>query len=348
MRNFGEFVGAVQTNCHISDARHAGDLTLCAYLLKMREFFRWENDLPLTHGLPHDDVGAWLHERERLWGSLEEQAFVPLPLELGPHDPFDSAAVNRELVPHEYVYSAGYGRLNKPHFFLGRLVRHEKHGPFTVYVSSCEYARDLEAPPAMLQGKTIFVRQESVRRWLWEKYEEDRGPRRNPALQAAFAAYGFELDHDAALARMTEHETGTMILHEVGEGMAGELLGPAWEEMLAALPRSRAEIVARAARDLLADCLSTLPALVDRADTPALHFYFANFSGMRRHLFPELARSYRAWTAGQPLTEMRALAESGAARWLEFARALLRAHLRGGSAAMEALADAENKRDKCA
>jgi hypothetical protein len=346
MRNFGEFVGAVQTNCHISDARHAGDLTLCTYLLKMREFFRWENELPLTRGLPHGDVGTWLHEREQLWGALEQMAFVPLPLEQGPHDPFDSAAVNRELLPHQCVYSAGYGRLNKPLFFLGRLVRHEQRGPFTVFVSSCEYARDLEAPPAMLQGKTIFVRQESVRRWLWEKFEEDRGPRGNAALQAAFSAHGFDRDHDAALTRMTDHETETMILHEIGEGMAGELLGPAWEEMLVALPRSRTEIVARATRDLLADCLSTLPVLIERADAAALHFYFANFGGMRRHLFPEVFRSYRAWATGQSLAEMRAVTAAGAGHWLELARGLLQTHRSGGPVAMEALTDADLDRRK--
>jgi hypothetical protein len=40
-------VQAVQTNCHIADARHAADLTLCTYLLQMREFYRWEQGLPL-------------------------------------------------------------------------------------------------------------------------------------------------------------------------------------------------------------------------------------------------------------------------------------------------------------
>ena len=31
-------VDAVQTNCHIADARGAADLSLCIYLLQMREF----------------------------------------------------------------------------------------------------------------------------------------------------------------------------------------------------------------------------------------------------------------------------------------------------------------------
>ena len=32
---------AVQTNCHIADARHAQDLSLCTFLLQIREFHRW-------------------------------------------------------------------------------------------------------------------------------------------------------------------------------------------------------------------------------------------------------------------------------------------------------------------
>ena len=35
-------VQAVQTNCDIADARHARDVSLCTYLLGMREFYRWE------------------------------------------------------------------------------------------------------------------------------------------------------------------------------------------------------------------------------------------------------------------------------------------------------------------
>lgn len=46
MRNFHELVETVQKNCHIADANHARNLTMCTYLLEMREFFRWENELP--------------------------------------------------------------------------------------------------------------------------------------------------------------------------------------------------------------------------------------------------------------------------------------------------------------
>jgi Family of unknown function (DUF6866) C-terminal domain/Family of unknown function (DUF6866) N-terminal domain len=356
MLNFGELVTAVQRNCHISDARHAGDFTLCIYLLKMRELYRWENDLPLTDTLPTGEVGSWLQERERLWDGLESRPFLPLPLERGAHDPFDSIAANRELVPQGYVYSAGYGRLNKPHFFLASLANHEQRGGYTVYVSACEYARDLEAPPAMLQGRTIFVRRESVRRFLWEKIEERRWNRDNSAMNRALDAYGFESpaagsacpttglpELNTALDFMTQVETESMILHELGEGLAGEKLGPDWETMLAGFPRSKTEIAARAVRDLLADCLSTLPVLLERENRASLHFYFANFTGMRRHLFPEAMRAYRAWTERDNDPDVLGrLAAEGAARWLAVAQEMLALHRRLGidaAGAIDALID---------
>jgi hypothetical protein len=45
MLNLGQVVATVQKNCHISDAQYAGDYTLCIFLLKMREFYRWENQI---------------------------------------------------------------------------------------------------------------------------------------------------------------------------------------------------------------------------------------------------------------------------------------------------------------
>jgi hypothetical protein len=48
-------------------------------------------------------------------------------------------------------------------------------------------------------------------------------------------------------------------------------------------------------RDNLADCLSTLPQLIERDAACSIHFYFANFGGMRATLFPLLAGAYRSW-----------------------------------------------------
>ncbi|MFN3785876.1 MAG: hypothetical protein ACK4RS_03445, partial [Thiothrix sp.] len=66
-----ELIQTVQRNCHIADARHAGDYTLCIYLLKMREFYRWEHGISFQQVLTSDDVGDWLTRREAMWNTLD-------------------------------------------------------------------------------------------------------------------------------------------------------------------------------------------------------------------------------------------------------------------------------------
>ena len=332
----GAIVGAVQRNCHISDAQFAGDLTLCTFLLKMRELYRWEHDIPLTREMPRAEVGEWMNQRERLWETVEHAGYEPLPLAGGPIDPFEVAAINRELAARGLVYSGGYGRACKPHFFLGSLIRSETLDGFQIYVSGCEYARDLDAPPGMLLDDTIFARAESLTRWLWEKYEEWRWNRRNEAMARAVGHYPFDEDTDTALRAMTETEIESVILHELGEARASAELGEAWPALLADLMRSRAEIMARAARDLYADCLSTLPGLLERGDAAALHFFFANFVGMRRRLFPELAGAYRDWAETDDAAGWRRIGEVAARsrpRWRRTMDEMLALHRRHGDAA---------------
>lgn len=340
MLDFVQLASVVQRNCDISDACHAGDYGLCTFLLKMREFYRWENELPFTHSLPKDELGVWLSTREALWNSIEADRFAPLPLARGETEPFDTDTANRELLPRGYVYSAGYGRFQKPLFFLGRLLRVEDRAGFTILISSCEYARELAAPPAMLEGRTIFLRQESVRRYLWEKIEEWQWRKQDNAMARALASYQFMTDTEAALERMAGNEMETMILHEIGEARAGELLGEAWHEMLGLIARTKAESVARAVRDLLADCLSTLPELIERANLPALHFYFATFDGARRQLFPQAMLAYEHFLKHGDLGRLAEVIHDGKGRWLAVARDVLtqcESDRAGCRAAIEAL-----------
>jgi hypothetical protein len=324
MLNLGHLISTIQGNCHISDARYAGNYSMCVFLLKMREYYRWEHEIPLSAQLPRAELGEWLVEREKTWETLENDSFHSIPLGPQNADPFDSEAINRELLPKGYVYSAGYGLFSKPLFFLGQLVKREEHEGLQVLVSSCEYARDLVAPPAMTLNRTVFVRQDALRRYLWEKIEEWRWKQQEDAPMArAVAAYGDGDDLERLLDRMTAEETEVAILHELGEVRAGELLGPAWEEMLAAIPRSKGEFLARAVRDHLADCLSTLPALLDSGSEGALHFYFANFGGMRRAIFPEAIAAYRRWVEDGDMRALRELPIRGADRWHETAAGML-------------------------
>ncbi len=323
MRNLPPLARTVQRNCDISDARHAGDYGLCTFLLKMREYYRWENALPFSRTLPRDALGDWLSTREQRWDAIEAEPFQPLPMARGDMDPLAADAANRELLPQGLVYSAGYGRFHKPVFFLGKLLRIEQRAGFTILISSCEYARELAAPPAMLQGRTIFLRLESVRRFLWEKIEEWQWRKEDNTMARALAGYDFIADTEAALQRMADNEMETMILHEVGEAMAGEQLGEAWRDMTASVASPRSELVARAIRDLLADCLSTLPGLLQRANLPALHFYFATFDAQRRQLFPQALEGYAHFLRSNDLAQLWQIVHEGTAHWLATARALL-------------------------
>jgi len=323
LRNLPELAEAVQRNCDISDARYAGDYGMCTFLLKMREYYRWEHELPFTRALPRAELGEWLSAREAQWSALEDEPFQPLPLGGGALDPLGADAANGELLPRGLVYGAGYGRFIKPVFFLGALLRVEEREGCRVIVSSCEYARELAAPPAMLQGRTIYLRLESVRRYLWEKIEEWQWRKSDNRMARALAGYDFVADPEAALARMAENEMESMILHELGEARAGELLGAGWQEMIARVARSPAEVAARALRDLLADCLSTLPALVARENLPALHFYFATFDAAHRERFPQALAAYEDFLRDGSLAPLERAARAGAERFLAEARALL-------------------------
>ena len=114
-----------------------------------------------------------------------------------------------------------------------------------------------------------------------------------------------------------------MILHELGEARAGDLLGDRWRDMVVAVAQTRSEAIARAVRDLLADCLSTLPELLARANLPALHFYFATFDGTRRQIFPQALEAYEHFLRSGSQDRLWQLAGDGKERWLATARALL-------------------------
>ncbi len=273
---------------------------MCIYLLEMQQYYRWENEIPYSTSLAKSDVGKWLVERENFWNEMEALPYARLPLGEDV-DPFDSDSVNRLIVPEGYVYSAGYGRFGKPHFFLGKLLRKEKRGNYTVLVSSCEYARDLNAPPAAFLNGTIFLRKEAVRRMVWERDGKD--------LEAAVDA-----------------QCEAIILHELGEGLAGEELN-GWETMLLA-STGKTEIVLRAVRDLLADCLSTLPNLIEKKEEESLRFYFESLSGMRRDLFPKAVEAYRKWIASGDMNPIMEAAKEGSVHWLQVGRNFLERHAR--------------------
>ncbi len=322
MLELSALIDTVQKNCTIADARHARDMTMCTFLLEMREYYRWEMEIPYGARLPKDELGDWLNARESLWDAVEEEDFAPLPLTESGIDPFEADDINRALIPQGLVYSSGLGHFRKPHFVLAELKRAEVRDGVQVLVAGCEYARDLIAPPAAMRDGAIFLRMDAVRRLLWNKYEEWQWKEKDTALGRAFAHYDFERDIERGLDRMAEAESEAMILHEIGEARAETLLGEEWNAMLGQLTSRHAELLARAVRDHLADCLVTLPTLLEREAIGSLHFYLANLSGLRRALFPALSLAYENWLDSGATTRLASVVKAAEAHWLDVARRL--------------------------
>ncbi len=161
-------VAAVQANCDIADALHAPDLSLCIFLLQMREYYRWSQGLGYDALLDRDELGRWLDARERRWQSLEGSAFEPLPLDGERFDAFDVDTIDRQLQPLGLVYGAGLAGPGRPMFFLAeRWADADPVQGLAVQHCGRELARGLFAPPAALQaGQRIVLRRESMARWL--------------------------------------------------------------------------------------------------------------------------------------------------------------------------------------
>lgn len=319
----------VQYNCHLSDALHGRNYSLCIYLLKMREFYRWEQGLGFAEPIPKGPLGEWLSERERLWESIEDQDYQGLQIRGQDYLAFDTPAINQELLGHGLLYSGGLCG-NKPHFFLAELEQQREEQGIAVYLAGRELARELTAPPALSLGRRIYLRRESLRRMLWEKLEEWGWQDPQRAIARAVSLLPFASDRDRGLEAMTEMEIPTLLAHEIGEVLLGDELGPDWEAMLSALPHSRAEIQLRAIRDHLVDCRYTLSALLEPDRQASLHFYMANLGGMRKALFPKLVQAYQAWLDGDGGRQLREAISRGAEHWQALAEQALVHYRRDG------------------
>ena len=109
--------------------------------------------------------------------------------------------------------------------------------------------------------------------------------------------------------------------------------------MALSVGRTRSEPTVRAVRDLLADCLSTLPGLLERANLPALHFYFATFDAPRRQLFPQALEAYEHFLRYDTLDKLWQIVREGKERWLATARELVALDPAARETALQALLD---------
>ncbi len=312
----------VQHNCHISDATHAGNYTLCIYLLKMREYYRWEHDLGFEDRIDNNDIGRWLTDRESLWETLEETPFRKLSIGNGDYEPFDIDGINNALQDKGLVYSAGYILHGKPHFFLADIIDIHQHENYRIIISGKEHARELSAPPALSQGKTIFIRSESLRQTVWEKVEESLWNKQQSPLVRAIACYDFKDNLQDSLTQLCDREIKTLVAHEIGEIMAGKKLGSSWQKMISTANHPPLELMLRSIRDNLADCLMTIPDIIENIEPARLHFYIANIGNMRKALFPALREAYDKWLEDGSTEHLQKISLQGQDHWLSVANYL--------------------------
>ncbi len=323
MRELQKTIEAVQNNCHIADARHAREMSMCNYLLGMRELYIWEHEFPPSRPPVKEHLSRWLTQREMFWEDYEERDYQPIPIGNVLFDPFDIHGINQLLEQNGMVYGGGLGRWGKPNFFLGQLLRSETIQGVTLRVAGCEYARDINSVPAAYRDGVMFLRTDAVQRWLAEKVEIWSAQEADGALKMAVACYGGHEDKDRLLSRMVQQESEILIRHEIGEAMADPLLGPEWRDMLHSFSNRRVITLVRSVRDNLADCLSTLPYLLENRLTCSLHFYFSNLDGLRRILFPSLVSAYEHWCVTGDVAFLGQVILQGQIHWQQAGRRLL-------------------------
>jgi hypothetical protein len=305
----------VQHNCDISDANHAGDYTLCIYLLKMREYYRWLSELDYADELNSEGMSQWLRDKENTWDRVADEPFQPINWQNHQYDPFDHNSINQKIYQDKLFYHAGIGQKATQHFFIAELLDQSLQDQVRISITGKEFARDLTAPPALSTQDEIIVRQESLKRMCWERYQEWNWNRLDNPMGKALSYYDFEQSIPDALQQMVDEEQDTLIQHELGEMAISQQVGEQWSAMMLGLLGTKAELLARAVRDHLADGLYTLPFLIDKNNPATLHFYFANLTHIRKQLFPSAMEAYQRWNETEDLTELSDLAQQSVDHW---------------------------------
>ncbi len=318
-----DLVSQVQRNCDISDARHAGNYTLCIYLLKMREYYRWLHALDFSEDFDGEAMSQWLRDKEEVWDKVCDEDYHPITLHQRQFDAFDNAAINAELDQHDFFYHAGIGGKGIQHFFVADKVNSYLDNGIQITITGQEYARDLTAPPAMSTQQEIVVRQESLKRMCWERYQEWRWNQYENPMGKALSYYPFETSIPEALQQMVQAEQDTLIQYELGEMQISRQFGDQWSGMMLGLLGSKAELLARSVRDHLADCLTTLPFLLVQNNPATLHFYFANLTYMRKDLFPSAMTAYQHWCDSGKTDQLHDLTHSAAEHWRKTLQSML-------------------------
>jgi len=301
MLQINDITKQVLENCNIADAQHAGLYSICGLALRLRDLYKWENNLdPWIENDP-SEILKWIGDKEETWEKLVEKDFGDITLLGHRFDPFDVKGINAILEPYGYIYGGGYARSLKPSFFLAKIEEKKEINGITIFVLGEELARDLLTIPAQSQDKYIYVRKESARLYLWDQifYIKNSG---RYALSFGLEDYGLKEQTPGNLhrnlSRIAANETDTYIYHELGEMQDTVFDRKIWQEMIAAFPHTPIELLTRTVKDLLADTSEhgTLTHIIEERKTSSLAFYVAFLESFTKTLFPQINEAFKDFT----------------------------------------------------
>ena len=298
-----QLVKDVQYNCDISDARDHGIYSMCSLVLKLRNLYKWENDLQPWDEPESSSLLDWIEEREEFWEQLSAREFRPLRVNGRAYEVDDVNAVNQDRSASHLFYGAGHGRSMKPIFFLAEIVKQFSVEDCPVLLLGREYAREMASPFAMVQEGQVIIRTEPLRYFLYDHIQELRSSCRT-SLQYFLRTYGLLNDGlldqrklAEKLDEMVRNELNLFIYHEVGEICETSLSSSSLETMVGRFPGSMIEFVCRAVKDVLADThpQGLLTHSIGQQKKSSLALYVSFLDGLRQELFPEMTSAWKSF-----------------------------------------------------
>jgi len=286
----------IQHNCNISDARDSGIYTMCTMVLKLRNLYKWENELEPWQEPEPADLLDWIEAKEKYWETIAEEPFGQLRINGSSYSPDDSRAVNDYFGNNQMVYGAGYGRSMKAVFFLAEKIEQRTVAGLPVLILGKEQAREMASPFAMAQDGVIFIRKEALRFFLWDYIQELRSSCRN-SFRHALELYGLLQDgrlHQQkfkdTLDTIVDAELDLFVYHEVGEILQTTFDSSTLQKIISRFPGSVYELVCRSIKDILADTHpgGLLSHLISEQLETSLSFYVGFLDGLRKKFFPEI------------------------------------------------------------
>lgn len=301
-------IAAVRNNCKISDAKDNGIYSMCMLFMRLRNLFKWENDIDPWEEVDPPLLLDWIANKEEEWNDLSTVDFQPIPCGNNANDPMGVQQINTLLLPQNLCYGAGLGKSLKAVFFLAHIIEFRTECGCPVTVLGKEEARELDSPFALIQDKTIFFRTEPYRYFFWDRVM-DTDASKKVELKQALDAYGL-VDNCGKISLdkfrenfdlIVNQEMTAIIRHEVGEMVDKTFASDTLNTLVSTFPGTVVELLARSTKDVLADLHDEgmLGWIIKNRRRSSLGFYLTFIDGFRKILVPEIKEATAAfWQTG--------------------------------------------------